>query len=85
MTQRGLWGSVLFGLGFIFCPCHLLVTLPLLGAWLGGTAFTGMLFADIGLVTVVSTVLFIGFLALGWRLVSQKQACVPVGEVTHEA
>ena len=85
MTQRSLWGSVLLGLGFIFCPCHLLVTLPLLGAWLGGTAFTGMVSANIGLVTGVSTVLFVGFLSIGWRLISQKQACVPVAEVTHEA
>jgi hypothetical protein len=85
MTQGGLWGSVMFGLGFIFCPCHLLVTLPLLGVWLGGTAFTGIVSANIGLVTVVSSVLFVGFLALGWRLISQKQACVPGGEVTHEA
>ncbi len=85
MTQRGLLGSVLFGLGFIFCPCHLLVTLPLLGVWLGGTAFTGMLAANVGLVTVVSSVLFVGFVTLGWRLISQKQACAPTGEVAHEA
>lgn len=85
MTQRGLWGSVMFGLGFIFCPCHLLVTLPLLGAWLGGTAFTGVVSANIGLLTGVSSVLFVGFLALGWRLISQQQACVPGREVAHEA
>lgn len=88
MTQRSLWGSVMFGLGFIFCPCHLLVTLPLLGAWLGGTAFTGIVSANIVLVTVVSSALFVGFLVLGWRLSSQKQACgtgLPAGEVSHEA
>lgn len=85
MTQRRLWGSVLFGLGFLFCPCHLPVTLPLLGAWLGGTAFTGIVSANIGLVTGVSTVLFIGFLVLGWRLISQQQTCVLGREVMHEA
>lgn len=88
MKQRSLWGSVLFGLGFIFCPCHLLVTLPLLGVWLGGTAFTGMLSANIGLVTGVSSALFVGFLSLGWWLINQKQECnteLPAGKITYEA
>lgn len=74
-TKRSVSGILLMGLGFVFCPCHLPITLPLLGAWLGGTAVTGFLGANIALITGLSTVLFVGFMGLGWWLMSRKDDC----------
>ncbi len=75
MTKRGTWGTILLGLGFVFCPCHLLITLPLLAAWLGGTAISGFLGANLAFIGGLSSVLFVAFMGLGWWLISQKDTC----------
>jgi|GEM_PF-5517294 len=79
---RGIWGYALLGLGFVFCPCHLPITLPLLAAWLGGTAFTGFLNTNFALIVAVSTVLFLGMMGIGWWMISRQPACeVPAGKL----
>jgi hypothetical protein len=75
MKQRGVWGYLLLGVGFLFCPCHLPITLPLLGLWLGGTTGANFLTENRGLVFGLSTVLFLGSLAVGWLLLSRERAC----------
>lgn len=75
MTRKNLWGGALLVLGVVFCPCHLLITLPLLGAWLGGTALTGFVTRNANLVITVSFVLFVGSMLAGWALINHKPAC----------
>lgn len=75
MKSRGVLGYVLLGLGFIFCPCHLAITLPLLGIWIGGTTGVNFLTENRGLVFGVSTVLFLVGLGAGWMLLSRGSAC----------
>jgi hypothetical protein len=77
MKSKSLWGYALMGLGFLFCPCHLPITLPLLAAWLSGTALTSFLNVNLGLITVASTALFIGLFGFGWWLLSRQEACAP--------
>ena len=58
---------------FIACPCHLPLTLPLLISLTAGTAFSAWLAAprNLLLVGVVSTVIFIGGLALAFKWFAQ--------------
>jgi cytochrome c biogenesis protein CcdA len=72
---RGFMGYLLLGLGFLFCPCHLPITLPLVGLWLGGTAGANFLTENLALLIGLSTVLFLGALAAGWLLLSRERAC----------
>jgi hypothetical protein len=75
MKQRGIRGYLLLGVGFLFCPCHLPITLPLLGLWLGGTTGASFLADNRGLIFGLSTALFLGGLAVGWWLLSRGRAC----------
>lgn len=75
MKHRGIWGYVLLALGFLFCPCHLIIVLPLLGAWLGGTTLAGVLNTNLGVITAISSVLFLGSVALGWWLLARNASC----------
>jgi mercuric ion transport protein len=59
---------------FIACPCHLPFTLPLLVSLTAGTAFGAWLSQNTILVGVISTVAFIGGLALAFKWFSQP-AC----------
>lgn len=61
---------------FITCPCHLPLTLPLLISLTAGTAFSAWLAAPgtLLLVGVISTVVFIGGLALAFKWFTQP-AC----------
>jgi hypothetical protein len=63
---------------FITCPCHLPITLPLLISLTAGTAFSAWLAAPgtLLLVSVISTVVFIGGLALAFKWFTQP-ACPP--------
>jgi mercuric ion transport protein len=59
---------------FIFCPCHLPITLPLLIVLTAGTALSAWLTNNVLLVGAISTVIFIGGLALAFRWFTQP-AC----------
>ncbi len=61
---------------FITCPCHLPLTLPLLISLTAGTVFGAWLAQNTVLVGVISTVAFIGGLALAFKWFTQS-ACPP--------
>ena len=69
-----VWGGVLFVTGFIACPCHLPLTLPLAVVLLGGTALGGFIAANTGLVYGIAGGYFIVALAAGWYLLNQKRS-----------
>jgi hypothetical protein len=48
------------GIGFIACPCHLPLTLPLLLSLTAGTAISAWLSDNTTLVYAASTILFLG-------------------------
>ena len=54
-------------IALIACPCHLPLTFPLLLSLTAGTALGSWLEGRFGLVFVISTVIFIGGLALAMR------------------
>jgi mercuric ion transport protein len=60
---------------FLACPCHLVVTLPLAAALLGGTALGGWIAAHEGAIAVGATIYFIGGLtAAGMLLLARSGA-----------
>ncbi len=69
-------GYFLLVTGFLACPCHLPLTLPLLIAWTAGTAL-GVFLANNGmLIAGISTAYFVSALALGWRYLTRgEKAC----------
>ena len=66
---------------FIACPCHLPLTLPLLIALTAGTAFSTWLANNVFLVGAISTVIFIGGLALAFKWFNQP-TCPPISNAT---
>jgi hypothetical protein len=69
-------GYFLVVTGFLACPCHLPLTLPLLLALTAGTAVGVFLANNVWLIVGVSIVYFVGALASGMRYLGQdEQAC----------
>lgn len=68
-----VWGGVLAVTGFIACPCHLLVTLPLLLGVLGGTSVGVFLAANTGLVYGLATGYFIAAIGAGVYLWNRQK------------
>ena len=68
-----VWGGVLLVTGFIVCPCHLIITLPLILGLLAGTGIGAILAANTGLVYGVAGGYFIVALAAGWYLLNRKR------------
>src|SRR6266851_4280537 len=67
--MRRIGGTLLTVTGFLACPCHLIITLPLLLSLLAGTALGGFLSRNTGLVYTGATIYFVVALALGaWFL-----------------
>jgi hypothetical protein len=66
-------GYFLIVTGFLACPCHLPVTLPLLVALTAGTAIGAFLANNVWLIVAVSTIYFVGAIALGIRYVGQEE------------
>jgi len=64
--RRQLSGAGLMVSGFIVCPCHLVVTLPLLASLLAGTALGSFLTHHTGLISTRAGIYFVGALALGY-------------------
>ncbi len=63
--MRRISGLVLTVTGFLACPCHLIITLPLLATLLTGTALGSFLTHNTGLVYTGAAIYFVVALALG--------------------
>ncbi len=92
--MRRIGGVVLTVTGFLACPCHLIITLPLLASLLAGTALGSFLTHNTGLVYAFASIYFVVALALGyWFLFGQSSqirdanaacpACPPVEAETR--
>ena len=69
-----VWGGVLFVTGFIACPCHLVITLPLILGLLASTGVGAILASNTGLVYGIAGGYFIVALAAGWYLLNRKRS-----------
>jgi mercuric ion transport protein len=80
LESRGrLW---LLG-SFVFCPCHLPLTIAVLAAVLGGTGLASMVRDNAVVVGVIVTLLWLGGTAYGFRLLRRARsgaACGRPGE-----
>ncbi len=92
--MRRIGGVVLTVTGFLACPCHLIITLPLLLSGLSGTALGSFLSRNTGLVYTGAGLYFVVALALGaWFLFDPKRqnregdapcpTCTPIASETH--
>ncbi len=68
-----IWGGVLTLTGFIACPCHLPLTLPLILGVLAGTGIGAFLSENQGLVYGVATGYFIVGIGVGVLLLQRKR------------
>ncbi len=64
--MRRMGGVVLAVTGILACPCHLVVTLPLLAGLLAGTALGQFLTHNTGFVYTGAAIYFVGALTLGY-------------------
>lgn len=75
VPMNDLWfkirGYVAAGVALVACPCHLVLTLPLLLSLAAGTALGAFLQQNTWLVYGVATVLFVGGLFLTFRWMDQ--------------
>lgn len=92
--MRRIGGVALTVTGFLACPCHLIITLPLLISLLAGTAVGSFLSRNTGLVYTGASIYFVVALALGyWFLFGPKRqnremdvacpTCVPAASDEH--
>jgi hypothetical protein len=63
--RRTVGGWILIVSGFLACPCHLPLTLPLAVVMLSGTAPGGWLANHEGVLVAAASLYFLGALALG--------------------
>ena len=70
--MRRIGGVVLTVTGFLACPCHLIITLPLLLSGLSGTALGSFLSRNTGLVYTGAGIYFVVALALGYWFLFEK-------------
>src|SRR5260370_11346729 len=66
--RRTITGWFLAVTGFLACPCHLVITLPLAAALLSGTALGGWITTHQGAIVVGASIYFVGALAAGVTL-----------------
>ncbi len=66
--MRRLGGTLLTVTGFLACPCHLVITLPLLISLLAGTALGSFLSRNAGFIYLGAGLYFVLALALGAML-----------------
>jgi mercuric ion transport protein len=94
--MRRIGGALLAVTGFLACPCHLIITLPLLLSLLAGTALGSFLSHNIGLVYAGASVYFIVALAAGVLLLTKRRrtdrqsvpacpTCIPADVPAYEA
>lgn len=72
-TVSRMWGTVLAATGFIACPCHLPLTLPLIVGVLGGTGIGSFIGAHTDLVYGIFTGYFIVGIGAGVFLLNRKR------------
>jgi hypothetical protein len=60
--------------GFLACPCHLVITLPLAAAILSGTALGGWIATHQGAIVVGASLYFVGALVVGGMLLLARRA-----------
>lgn len=63
--MRRIGGVALTVTGFLACPCHLILTLPLLLSLLAGTALGSFLSRNTGLIYTGAAIYFVVALAVG--------------------
>ncbi|GAC1392053.1 MAG: hypothetical protein NVS4B11_07790 [Ktedonobacteraceae bacterium] len=63
--MRRIGGFALTVTGFLACPCHLIITLPLLISLLAGTALGSFLSRNTSFVSIGAGIYFVVALALG--------------------
>ncbi len=68
-----VWGTLLLVTGFIACPCHLVITLPIIIGVFGGTSLGAFLSDNQGLVYGVFTGYFIVGVAGGVYLWDRRK------------
>jgi mercuric ion transport protein len=94
--MRRIGGALLAVTGFLACPCHLVITLPLLLSLLAGTALGSFLSRNPGLVYAGASLYFVVALAVGALLLFRQQragrqgtsacsTCVPEREARPSA
>ena len=66
-TQREKKGRKWLVVSFIFCPCHLPVSMAVLGVLFGGSAFGALVGRNTIGVGIVFGVIYAAFLAVGFR------------------
>ena len=92
--MRRIGGIALTVTGFLACPCHLIITLPLLLSLLAGTALGSFLSHNTGLVYAGASIYFVVTLALGGSLLLGSKrsehgvdtacpSCTPGDSETH--
>src|SRR5260370_35697943 len=92
--MRRIGGVVLTVTGLLACPCHLIITLPLLTSLLAGTAVGSFLSRNTSLVTTFAGIYFVVALVLGaWFLFGPKRqnregdaacsTCAPIASALH--
>lgn len=72
VTIRTLAARALLVTGFLACPCHLIVTVPLALASLSGSAVGAFLAQNEGLVFGVAFAYFLGAIGIGYFLMNFK-------------
>ena len=78
MFWKQIRGYVAGVVAFVTCPCHLLIIWPILLALTAGTAFGAWLAANLLIVGVMMTVMFVGGLVLAFKwLTGEPLACEP--------
>ena len=68
-----VWGWVLAVTGFVACPCHLPLTLPLILGVLGGTGIGSFIGANTSWVYGIATAYFIVGICVGVYLLKRKR------------
>jgi len=72
MTNK-IKGYVLLITGFIACPCHLVITAPLILGLVGGTAIGAFLTRNATVIIGVLALYFVIALVLGFKYINDKK------------
>ena len=67
------WGGVLAVTGFLACPCHLPLTLPLVLSILGGTGLGSFIGANTSLIYGIFTGYFVIGVGVGFFLLDRRK------------
>jgi hypothetical protein len=92
--MRRVGGLVLTVTGFLSCPCHLIITLPLLLSLFAGTVLESFLKQNSSLVYLGASIYFVVALAVGTMLLfgrahaqqgghAARSTCMPLEAETH--